>query len=164
MYKKFYVLLVSILLLSGCSGEYLYSKDSISIGQIGNSVLPDYKNVTITELTIADLFSDTLKNDYDFFIIDPLFFEAVSDDLFIDVFHDKELTVLFLGSGKGYAPFLKQAKGDVPKTYNDYNHALPKQAIFIRYGQDDTHRTTAMQMDKVLAKEDFEQLVQRLYD
>lgn len=167
MRSTFYILvllLINSLILASCNNNYLYSKEPISIGHIGNTPLPAYTNVTVTTLAAHTILNnDTLQKDYDFLVIDPEFFETVSDDAFIDAFYNKELAVLFLGSSKAHMPFLKQAKGDVPKTYNDYNDELNKLAVLIRYGDNDEHNTSAVTLDDTLSRADFEWLMQALY-
>lgn len=168
MRKKLSVLLIvfsCILVLIGCTDNYLYSKEPITIGQIGNTTLPNYKNVTVTSLTTDDLVENTsIRSNYDVLLIDDLFFDTVSQQSYIEAFYEKELTIIFLGSNRGWMPFLKPPTLDLPKTYKDFNPTPTKQAILIQYKQQEPSVIKAVPIEETLSKEHLASLIQTLHD
>jgi hypothetical protein len=123
MIRFIILVMLSLTLLSGCSGDQTmksikYEGRHLDIGIVGTSSLPKFKNVTYEKVDLKSLIHDTTQ--YDALIIMKDAFPEADKDEYVPFFNEIKYPVFFFGI-EGFKLFAFTTKGmtmDMAKNEN----------------------------------------------
>ena len=143
--------------------------ETIVIGLVGDIEQYNYDNIVYSQVSISDILSNR-ADDVDLLIIDEEHLEMISSNMYLKKIHRLNIPIIFLGSTKGWTPFLPEHLDDpsYDKTYKDYEvETVAKQGISMSLAHEED--VINVQFDAVdygkngkLDQEEFERLVSNI--
>lgn len=104
------IIVLFVLCLVACSNEDIsYKGRNLMIGVIGETPKLENENIQFEQLTLEAFSEETDKiaQKYDAVMITPEQFEAASQDIYVEIYENSQMPIIFFNSNKRHYPFTR---------------------------------------------------------